>query len=120
MPTTSPSKYDFKIFQGGTFNELITWSTGAPSQPIDLTGCTAKMQVRSSITAPTILLELSSVNGAIVLGGSSGTIQLFLNPEQTASINWTSGVYDLEINFNANDTRKLLFGTVTVVQEVTR
>jgi hypothetical protein len=78
------------------------------------------MQARSTIASLTVLIELSTENGGIVLGNTTGTITLFLTPQQTAAINWTTGVYDLEINFNSNDTRKLLAGNITVIPEVTR
>jgi hypothetical protein len=45
--------------------------------PVDFTGSTAQMQVRAKIGAPTVLFELSTADGSIVLGadGSDGNIQ---------------------------------------------
>lgn len=45
------------------------------------------------------LLDRSTENGRIVLGGTAGTVQLLLSATETAAIDWTKGVYDLEVEF---------------------
>lgn len=116
----APLKHPLKIYQGATFRDVTTWRAGAPAQPVDLTGCTARMQVRQRIDAPAVLAELNTTNGGVMLGGTAGTITLHLTAVQTAAIAWTSGVYDLEVVFPSGDVRRLFYGTVTVSPEVTR
>jgi hypothetical protein len=117
-------KLNLKIDQGASFARLVTWKTGDPAVatvPVDLTGCTARMQVRASVNSPTVLLSLTTENGGIVLGGTAGTVELcILTAEQTAALTWARGVYDLEIVYNPDNVRRLLHGTVTVSREVTR
>ena len=113
-------KVPLKIDQGATFRKSVTWKTGTPATPVDLTGCTARMHVRSDIKSPTVLLDLTTVNGGITLGGAAGTVELMLTDEQTAAITWTTAVYDLEIEFATGDVRRLLYGSVSVSPEVTR
>lgn len=115
----APLKYQLTIYQGATFRAPFRWSAGDPPAPVDLTGCTAKMQVREKLESPDVLLELTTENGGIALG-ADGSVTLFLSDTTTAAIQWRAGVYDLEIKFTDGDVRRLLFGAVKVVPEVTR
>lgn len=121
---SAPFKVKFVIYQGATFSKTLTWKTApdedSPKTPVDLTGCTARMQVRAKIGATEVLLTLTTENGGITLGGTAGTIDLLIEAEDTAAITWTSGVYDLEIIFTNGDVRRLLYGEVVVSREVTR
>lgn len=121
---SAPTKVPLKIYQGATFFESWAWST-APDEssaytPVDLTGCTARMQVRAKIDATTPLLTLTTENGGISLGGTAGTIELLIDADDTAALTWTSGVYDLEIVYPGGQVTRLAYGSVTVSPEVTR
>lgn len=116
----APLKLSLTVYQGATFRRVITWSAGTPAVPVSLVGCTARMQVREKLDAPAVLLELTTENGRIVLGGLAGTVTLVLTAAETEALTWRSGVYDLEIEFPSGDVRRLLAGTVRVVPEVTR
>lgn len=117
---TKPFKQNITIIQGATLDLLVTWRAGDPAVAVDLTGCTARMQVREKITSPTPLISLTTENGGIVLGGAAGTIRRFMDADDTADIDWKSGVYDLEIEFADGTVRRLLAGSVVVSPEVTR
>lgn len=115
------SKFNLKIEQGATFSLPITWKAGSPTPvPVDLTGCTARMQIRQKLTDTAILVALTTENGRIELGGSAGTIALLLTAVETAAFQWVTGVYDLEIAFPDDTVRRLLQGNVAVSKEVTR
>jgi hypothetical protein len=113
-------KVPFKILQGETYNEVVTWKTGTPATPVDLTGCTARLQVRPTIDSATALLSLTTENGGLVLGNNLGTVRRIISAAATAAFSWDSGVYDLEIIFPDGTVRRLLAGTVSVSKEVTR
>ena len=116
---TTPAKLKFTIYQGATFRKRLTWT--APSgTPVDLTGCTARMQVRPEVESPTVLLELTTANGGITLGGVAGTIELFVSDDASTLFTWTAGVWDLEIEFPGGDVRRLAQGSISVSPEVTR
>lgn len=118
---TSPAKLKFTIYQGATFRKRLTWKGPLPAQtPIDLTGCTARMQVRPEVESPTVLLELTTANGGITLGGVAGTIELFVSDDASTLFTWTAGVWDLEIEFPGGDVRRLAQGSISVSPEVTR
>ena len=117
---TTPAKLKLKIIQGATFRKPLAWLAPDKTTPIDLTGCTARMQVRSEIESDTVLLELTTENGCIVIDGSAGKLTLHLSPSATAAIAWESGVWDLEVVHPSGDVTRLVQGSISVSREVTR
>jgi hypothetical protein len=105
---------DLAISQGATFRKRYVWKTGKPRVPVNLTGATARLQVRSNVVATTVLLELTTSNGGISLGGTDGSIELFLSPSATTAIPWSLGVYDLFVYMPSGDTVHLIGGTVYI------
>jgi hypothetical protein len=53
------------------------------------------------------------------MGGVLGTIEILLTAAQTATLNLSPYVYDLEI-YNGSEVRCLLEGAITITPEVTR
>lgn len=106
------------IEQGATFDPVMTWrdETG---EPIDLTGYSARMQIRATIDDAGALHESTTNNGEIVLGGIAGTITFNITAATTEAFTFDCGVYDLEL-VNGNDVTRLLRGDVTLSKEVTR
>lgn len=114
------AKIKLYIYQGATFEKSMTWKTGKPAVPVDLTGCSARMQVREKLEAAAVLLELSTTNGRITLGGTAGTVNLRVEAVDTTDIDWKNGVYDLMIEFADGTVRPLAAGPVVVHPAVTR
>jgi len=119
--TTLPVKQDFEIVQGATFRLSFEWK---PEGIIPvLTGCIARMQIRSSIISKDVLLELTTENGRIILNEPVGSITLNITAPDTSAITWTNGIYDLELEFSEDSgayVEKLLRGNVYVRREVTQ
>lgn len=111
--------YNFTIEQGTSFTKDIVWKD-SNGTPIDVTGYTARMQVRASVAAPEVLLELTTEDDNIVMGTTDGKITLVLTDVETAALVWVSGVYDLEVESTTGVVTRLLKGTITVDPEVTR
>lgn len=88
--------------------------------PFDLTGYIARMQVRATIASASALIDLTTANGGIVLGGTAGTIRVIITAAATAALTISEGVYDLELIPADLSVRRLLQGTVTVSKEATR
>ena len=114
------AKLNLLIEQGASFRKTLTWKTGTVPTPVDLTGCTARMQLRESLSSTVVVLELTTENGGIVLGGTAGTIDLSATPVQTALITSRKAVYDLEVVYSGGAVRRLVQGSVTISPEVTR
>lgn len=115
----SAGVYKLKIEQGETFNNVLTWkaSTGTA---INITSYTARMQIRKTAEASAFLLECTTENGRITLGGAAGTITFNVSATDTAALPAGTFRYDLELISSGGIVTKLLKGDVVVAQEVTR
>lgn len=116
---STPAKLKLTIYQGATFRRRLRWMDAA-RQPIDLTGCTARMQIREEVDATAVLLGLTTENARIALGGAAGTIDLTIAATDTAALTWPAGVWDLEIVHPGGAVTRLAQGSVVVSPEVTR
>ena len=115
----SAATLDFNVEQGATFSHRLEWKDSR-EQPINLSGYTARMQVRAKKSSDTVLVELTTANGRISLGGAAGSIDLEIEAAVTAGFDWTKGVYDLELESGTGFVTRLVEGSVSVVPEVTR
>lgn len=116
-----PGNFTMQMWQGATWHYELTWSTGDPSAPVNLTGYEARMQVREEIDSTDTILDLTSlIGGAITLGGAAGTIELDLSATATAEVTPGTHVYDLELESGAGVVTRLLQGNFVVSAEVTR
>lgn len=89
------------------------------NQPIDMAGYTARMQVRSKLEDPTVLLELTTENSKITIDNVNKTITLLIAATDTTALTWVTGVYSLELIVGTTVTT-LIAGSITVKKEVTR
>ena len=111
--------YNITCDQGATFKRTITWTNQA-RVPYNLTGYTARMQVRETTEASGILLELTTVNSRITLGGAAGTVNLVVAADITAALTPGLYVYDLELVSGGGEVTRLIEGNFNVRAEVTR
>jgi hypothetical protein len=117
-----PQTVDLTIYQGATFKKSWKIVETGTTEAIDLSGYTARMQVREKIKSPEFYLELTTANGGITItvGEEDTTIDLYIDAETTAGITAARGVYDLEIIDTSGEVFRLMQGKVTVSPEVTR
>jgi len=85
--------------------------------PVDLSGATARMQIREQVGGA-VLLELTTENDGLAIT-APGTITRTLSATQTAALAWTEAVYDLEVQYPDGTVQRYLQGAVTVSREVT-
>lgn len=112
-------EHDIVVQQGATFKKtLAVKDTG--DQPIDLTGYTARMQVRTDFEATQPALDLTTENSGIAINGPAGEIILTAADTATSTLSITNGFYDLELIKPSGDVVRLLQGKVTVSREITR
>jgi hypothetical protein len=116
--TAGQGRLDLTIQKGATFDRALTYQN-ADGTPKNLTGYTARMQIRDS--AGGLALELTTENGRISIDGPNGRTTLHLTASETSAITISSGVYDLElVSAEATPTvTRLVEGKVTVTSEVT-
>lgn len=124
------AQYDFtkvnnhQMEQGATTVwTFIYYTDVARTVKKDLTGYTARMQVRDDHDSDTVILEVTStpVDGkSIVLGDAAGTILVTVPAEVTALLpSPFLGVYDLEL-IKDGIVERFLEGSIEITPEVTR
>jgi hypothetical protein len=111
--------YNFDIEQGATLRKPIVWKDST-NAVVNLTGYTAKMQVRRSAASDEVLLELSSANGKIAITPLQGKVELIFSAATTEAVDWRRGKYDLELTSADGTVTRLIEGEITVSREVTR
>lgn len=84
--------------------------------PLDMTGATARMNIRDS--SGTLLLDLTTANGKLVVAGP-GKLLIELTAAETAAIDLTAAVYDLELVMADGSVDRWAQGAVTVSLEQT-
>jgi hypothetical protein len=107
------------IEKGATYRNTLYWKDSL-NVAINLTGCTAKLQVRDTIDTVIPSLELSTLNGGIIITPLTGKIDLYIASNITTLLVGTGGVYDLEIYLANGDITRLIEGKVVYKAEVTR
>ncbi len=122
-------EYNITIEQGTTFYRLIDVMEPTVLDPdvyeaFNLTGYTARMQIRRTIESTTPMISLTSPtvsgNGITVMDGANNAISINITDTMTSSLT-SSGVYDLEIiKTSTGAVSRLLRGTITLSLEVTR
>jgi hypothetical protein len=106
--------HDITIKRGASFSFEATYEDAEGI--IDLTGVTARLQAWKAPEDETVLLELSSQNGHITIDAENGTVSLHMTKEETAALDWSSGVYDLSLFYSNGDAAPLLEGNITVAR----
>ena len=106
--------YNFTLNQGATFTRQMTVKEN--NSPLNLTGHTAAMQLRSTYDSATVALSMT----AAVINATQGILSISATATATAALEEGIYVYDLEITTSAGVVTRLLQGQVTVSPEVTR
>lgn len=89
------------------------------NQPVQLTGYTARMQIREKVGSDTVLHSLTTENGGILLDTTLQTITLLIPDETTATFTFKAAVYDLEM-LKSGEVSQLATGNISLSKEVTR
>lgn len=113
----TPGLVNFVCPQGSTFKRTLTYTLD--NTPIDLSGYTARLQVREAYYSTEPLLSLASGSG-ITIGGSAGTIDILVSSSDTADLPSGTHVYDLELINLSSEVDRLIEGSFIVTPEVTR
>lgn len=112
-------EYDITVEQGATFSRVLTWKNSSGTA-YNLTGYTARMKAKANYSSANAIVELTTENGRIALGGAAGTVTLTISAADTAALSATTGVYDLELISGGGAVTRLVQGKFTVSPEVTK
>lgn len=86
-----------------------------PTQPVDVTGWTAHMQIRPGYEGP-VLVDLTDTSG-IAVGGADGFFTVTVTGQEAAQL--TEGIYDLLATPPSGQPEKVAAGAVHVNRTVT-
>lgn len=101
------------------YTEYVSGGVIEVYPPEDLSQYTARMQIRAKVGSETVLLNLTTENGGIIMDTYLGTITILATPAQTELLTFSSAVYSLEM-IKAGEVFQLLAGNLTLIKEVTR
>lgn len=116
-----PAHIDLEVYKGSTFVKVIQWKTGEPATAVNLTGCTARMQIRKSVNDSVILDTLTTENFKLQIHDPlNGKFKIVIHAAVSAAYTFVSAVYDLEIVFLDGTVIRVIEGCLNAIPEVTR
>lgn len=110
-----PTEVNYEVYSGDTFEVTIPY-TGSEN----ITGATARMQLRSNLVSSLTSLEVTPS-----ISTAPDEIVVTLSPAETSAlisgtVSKSTYVYDIEITFANSKVLTLQKGTVVVYLDVTR
>ena len=112
------TKKALTIYQGATFEVLITHldydGSDVPASDVSA----VRMQARETVDSSTTLFDLSASGGEINV--VDGLITITMSHTATAALDFDSGVYDVEVTYTDGKVGRILMGRVVLSKEVTR
>ena len=118
-----PCRTNLVIYKGADFRHAWVWpvlDVDGHIRLVDLTGCSGRMHIRARAQDPSPLLVLSTDNGRMALGAGQASVALHITHQDTEALNFSRGVYDVEITFANNEVIRFAEGRVRTAQEITR
>lgn len=109
---------NFDVDQNATFSFVVEYKDENGSA-IDLTGASAKMQIRDVKGGSKLAVTLTSPSGGIVINGALGKLTVTLTPTQTNKLFYPKSVYDIMVVDSNSNKIKLLEGFMTLNRSVT-
>lgn len=112
----SATSTSFVVLNGATG---IYISGGIATAPVNLSGYTAALQIRSLPSDSTAVLTLTTTSG-ITITAATGQVDVHATAAQTTNIDEGTYYYDIEVTSSAGVVTRLSQGQVVVTPEVTR
>ena len=101
------------------YKDYISGGVLEYNESYDLTGVTARMQLRGKITDAEVILELTTENGGIVIDTALKTITIVVAATATAALSFSTAVYSMEL-VDGTEVIPFITGNITLEKEVTR
>jgi hypothetical protein len=109
---------NFEVDQNATFSFVLEYKDD-DGNAIDLTGASAKMQVRDTKGGAKLAVTLTSPSGGIVIDQLNGKLTIKMTPTQTNKLFYPKSSYDLMVVDSNGNKIKLLEGFMTLNRSVT-
>ncbi len=109
---------NFEVDQNATFSFIVEYKDDN-GLPIDLTGSTAKMQVRDTKGGTKLAFSLTSPAGGITITPLLGKLTIKMTPTQTNKLFYPKSSYDIMLTDSNANKIKLIEGFITLSRSVT-
>jgi hypothetical protein len=109
---------NFEVDQNATFTFTVEYKDNN-GNAIDLTGASAKMQVRDTKGGSKLAVTLTSPAGGITIDGPEGLLTIKMTPTQTNKLFYPKSSYDIMVVDTNGNKIKLLEGFMTLSRSVT-
>lgn len=107
------------IEQGTTWSRAWMVTNPDTGEPLDISGWSARGQVRKWAGSPEVLHEWSATAINITCG-ADGFVTVTVSPAESAVWDWCDGLYDIELTDPSDRVVRIAQGPVTVSPEITR
>lgn len=111
-----PAKQNVQIWRDDTWSETFKLTINNIT-PIDLTGATINIQVRTSAESPQVALSLSTTTSTITITGDDHNE---INLNKKVDIPAGNYVYDMKVTFPNTNSRTYIWGTFYVQENITK
>jgi hypothetical protein len=108
---------NWNIDQGMSFDFVLEYTDNL-NAPIDITGCTAKLQARDISSSQKLSFTLS-VGDGITVDGPNGKLTVHATPAKTKELPFPKSEYDLVLTDTNGNKEKLLKGFLALSRTVT-
>jgi hypothetical protein len=120
IPTCT--RIDDNVFSVPLSSVGNTWVQGTGEitylLPTPLTGHTGRMVIRKNWFSSTVIAELTTANGGLILGTVDGSIQIKIAKAVTAAFTFKHAVYDVDIATAGGVETRVFKGPITNHREV--
>lgn len=119
VTSTTLDTVTFNDVNALAFTDYISGGVLEYNLPNSLAGVTARMQIREKITSDTVIDELTTENGKLVIDDTAKTITIVVSAAATALYTFNSAVYSMEL-INGIEVTPFIYGDLTLQREITR
>lgn len=119
VSTVLPGSFQLNNINAIGYSNYTEGGTVEYYEPVDLTGVTARMQIREKLDSDTVILELTTENSGIIIDQVNKTITIHITAVQTAALTFSTAVYGLEL-VKSGDVIPFITGSISLIREVTR
>ena len=109
---------NWEVDQNTTFSFIVEYKD-PDDNVIDLTGASAKLQVRDTKGGNKLAFTLTSPSGGILVDGPAGKLTIKMTPTQTSKLFYPKSSYDIMVTDSSLNKIKLLEGFLTLSRSVT-
>lgn len=120
VTSTTTNSITINTLNSLSYKDYVSGGILEYNTPVNLSGYTARMQIRSKVGSLDSIVELTTQNAGIILNNTNKTILLQIPALTTSTFNFTNAVYSLELIASGGQVTTLTNGNITLVKEVTR